>query len=213
MSAKKEALSQFNRSEILVVARALFAERGFEGTGMDEIAATANYSKSTVYVYFSGKEDILNHLILEDMRALQGGIAQSLSQHAAFEKRYFAICESLVHLSQKDAQFFSHIFGNISVDEADFVRLPVLREIYNTGEETNRLIEQLFQDAVAAGQVRAEIDPVRAGFVYWSSIGGLISIASNKEAYFQKRFGISREEFLQYGFTLLLAAVKKGENI
>lgn len=213
MPAKKEALSQFNRSEILSVARALFAERGFEGTGMDDIAATANYSKSTIYVYFSGKDDILNHLILQDMRALQRGIAESMAQHVVFERRYFAICDALMELSQKDAQFFSHIFGNISVDEADFARLPVLREIYETGEQTNHLIEQLFQDALAAGEVRAEIDPVRAGFVYWSSIGGLISVAGNKEAYFQKRFGMSREEFLQYGFGLLLSAVKKGEAI
>ena len=209
MPKKKEALAQFHQERILAAARQLFAEKGEAGTSMDEIAASADYSKSTVYVYFSGKEDLFYHLVLQDMRAMQRGIAECLSQNETFEARYFAICGRLVGLAEGDAAFFDHVLGKIGVDEADFARLPVLREIFDTGEETNRLIERFFSDAVARGEARRDVDPVRAGFVYWSSICSLISVSRKKEAYFQKRFGMSREAFLQYGFGLLLDAVKK----
>lgn len=211
MPKKKEALAQFHQERILAAARRLFAEKGEAGTSMDEIAASADYSKSTVYVYFSGKEDIFYHLVLQDMRAMQRGIAECLAQNETFEARYFAICGRLVELAEGDAAFFEHVFGRIGVDEEDFTRLPVLRAIFDTGEETNRLIERFFTEAVARGEAQAGVDPVRAGFVYWSSICSLISISRNKEAYFQKRFRMSREAFLDYGFGLLLGAVKKGK--
>jgi len=212
MPKKKEALAQFHQNRILATARQLFAEKGEAGTSMDEIAARAEYSKSTVYVYFTGKEDIFYHLVLQDMREMQRGIADCLAQNETFEARYFAICNRLAELAEGDTEFFRHVLGKIGVDEADFARLPVLREIFDTGEETNRLIERFFAEAVARGEAKAGVDPVCAGFVYWSSICSLISTSQNKEAYFQKRFGMSRQAFLQYGFDLLLGAVKRGSE-
>jgi len=211
MPRKKEALAEFHKNRILAAARRLFAEHGEASASMDDIAAGADYSKSTVYVYFTGKEDIFYHLVLQDMRAMQRGITESLAENETFQARYFAICDRLSELSRGDAEFFPHVFGKIGVDEKDFERLPVLREIFDTGEETNRLIERFFSEAVARGEAQADVDPVRAGFVFWSSICALISVSQNKEAYFQKRFAMSREAFLHYGFELLLGAVKAGE--
>lgn len=212
MATKKEALSLFHRGQILAAAKALFTEKGFEGASMDDIAAKADYSKSTVYVYFSGKEDILYNIVLDDMKKLGDGIAACLTQHKEFETRYFAICGLLVDLAGSDPTFLELVLGNISVDEADFVRLPVLKAIYDVGEETNRLIERMFREAVESGSADASVNPAAAGMVFWSSICGLISVSANKQAYFQKNLGLSREAFLQYGFELLLNSVRIKEK-
>ncbi len=44
------------REQLLEIARELFAERGFEGTSVEEIAARAGVSKPVVYEHFGGKE-------------------------------------------------------------------------------------------------------------------------------------------------------------
>jgi AcrR family transcriptional regulator len=196
----------------LAAAKALFAEKSVEGTSMDDIAARADYSKSTVYVYFSGKEDILYNIVLDDMKRLDDGIRACLSEHESFETRYFAICSLLVELAGSDPTFLELVLGKISVDEADFVRLPVLKQIYDVGEETNRLIGRLFQEAIENGFADASVNPAAAGMVFWSSICGLISISANKEVYFQKNLGLSRESFLQYGFELLLNSIRNKEK-
>jgi AcrR family transcriptional regulator len=46
------------REQLLDVGRKLFAERGFEGTSVEEIAAKAGVSKPVVYEHFGGKEGL-----------------------------------------------------------------------------------------------------------------------------------------------------------
>jgi AcrR family transcriptional regulator len=46
------------REQLLKIGRRLFAERGFEGTSIEEIAAQAGVSKPVVYEHFGGKEGL-----------------------------------------------------------------------------------------------------------------------------------------------------------
>lgn len=46
------------REQLITVGRSLFAERGFEGTTVEEIAATAEVSKPVIYEHFGGKEGL-----------------------------------------------------------------------------------------------------------------------------------------------------------
>ena len=49
---------QERRQQLLDIGRRLFAERGFEGTSIEEIAAQAGVSKPVVYEHFGGKEGL-----------------------------------------------------------------------------------------------------------------------------------------------------------
>ena len=46
------------REQLLNIGRRLFAERGYEGTSIEEIAAQAGVSKPVVYEHFGGKEGL-----------------------------------------------------------------------------------------------------------------------------------------------------------
>ena len=48
---------QERRQQLLDIGRRLFAERGFDGTSIEEIAAQAGVSKPVVYEHFGGKEE------------------------------------------------------------------------------------------------------------------------------------------------------------
>ena len=51
------------RTRILECAEALFAERGFRGARVDEIARRAGVNKALIYYYFKSKQQLLDHLI------------------------------------------------------------------------------------------------------------------------------------------------------
>jgi len=50
------------RRKILDTAEILFAQQGFDATGIDLIAKTAGITKSLIYYYFKSKEEILSEL-------------------------------------------------------------------------------------------------------------------------------------------------------
>src|SRR5438105_5214638 len=50
--------SEARPAEIVAAALALFVERGFATTRMEEIAARAGVTKGTVYLYFKSKEEL-----------------------------------------------------------------------------------------------------------------------------------------------------------
>jgi AcrR family transcriptional regulator len=69
MTNQKHA-SIHTRNDILNAAEKLFAENGFDGTGMMQISRTAGVPKSLIYYYFKSKEDILNELVDRLVREL-----------------------------------------------------------------------------------------------------------------------------------------------
>jgi AcrR family transcriptional regulator len=58
------------RQQLLDIGRRLFAERGFEGTSIEEIAAKAGVSKPVVYEHFGGKEGLYAVVVDREMELL-----------------------------------------------------------------------------------------------------------------------------------------------
>jgi AcrR family transcriptional regulator len=79
------------REQLLDVGRRLFAEKGFEGTSVEEIAAKAGVSKPVVYEHFGGKEGLYavvvdreTEYLLERMTAsLTSGDPRALAEQSA----------------------------------------------------------------------------------------------------------------------------------
>ncbi|MFD6274310.1 TetR family transcriptional regulator [Streptomyces sp. NPDC060209] len=80
------------REQLLDIGRALFADKGFEGTSVEEIAARAGVSKPVVYEHFGGKEGLYAVVVDREMRqlldlvtgALTAGHPRELLEQAAF---------------------------------------------------------------------------------------------------------------------------------
>ncbi len=69
------------RQQLVEVGRALFAEKGFEGTSVEEIAATAGVSKPVIYEHFGGKEGLYAVVVDREIQALLGLITTALTSH------------------------------------------------------------------------------------------------------------------------------------
>ena len=67
------------REQLVTVGRALFAEKGFERTSLEEIAARAEVSKPVVYEHFGGKEGIYAVVVDREVQRLLGMLTEQLS--------------------------------------------------------------------------------------------------------------------------------------
>ncbi len=67
------------REQLIQVGRKLFAEKGFEGTTVEEIAHKADVSKPVVYEHFGGKEGLYAVVVDREIRMLLDGITSALT--------------------------------------------------------------------------------------------------------------------------------------
>ena len=70
MKAKRwERRKDTRAAEILEAALSCFAEKGFAGTRMEDIAERARITKGTIYLYFKSKEDFFKSLARQSIGA------------------------------------------------------------------------------------------------------------------------------------------------
>jgi AcrR family transcriptional regulator len=70
------------RQQLLDVARSLFAEKGFDGASVEEIAHRANVSKPVVYEHFGGKEGVYAVVVDREMHNLLAQMTSALAEEA-----------------------------------------------------------------------------------------------------------------------------------
>ena len=66
------------REQLLDIGRTLFANKGFDGTSVEEIADKAGVSKPVVYEHFGGKEGLYAVVVDREVRRLLDRITASL---------------------------------------------------------------------------------------------------------------------------------------
>jgi len=71
------------REQLLSVGRRLFAEKGFDMTTVEEIAARAKVSKPIVYEHFGGKEGLYAVVVDREVSTLLAALESSLSDQRA----------------------------------------------------------------------------------------------------------------------------------
>lgn len=70
------------RQQLLDVAKALFAEKGYEAASVEEIAHRAGVSKPVVYEHFGGKEGIYAVVVDREMHSLLTMMTTALANEA-----------------------------------------------------------------------------------------------------------------------------------
>ncbi len=145
-------------ARILAAAEALFAERGFDGTSMNAVAAAAAVSKANIFHHFNSK----NALYLEVLRQACHDSAERLD-HLESDDRPFP---------ERLAQFAHEHLESLLQHER--VSRLILRELLENGPRRGQeLAERVFGEKFARfveilraaqthGALRADVDPAMA---------------------------------------------------
>lgn len=141
------------RRAILDGALRIFMTRGFDAASMSDIAAEAQVSKSTLYVYFEDKEHLFVALIEREREAQKQGAYAALEEGSPPEVALRLFGERLMCLLGSSFATSAHRIV-IGVSE----RMPDLgREFYENGPLAGaRLIARYLDSQVALGRLDIE---------------------------------------------------------
>jgi len=93
------------REQLLDVGRRLFAERGLEGTSIEEIAARADVSKPVVYEHFGGKEGLYAVVVDREVERFLTMATRLLEGDDTMEKFEVAAVELLRYIQDNSDGF------------------------------------------------------------------------------------------------------------
>ncbi|MFF4349686.1 TetR/AcrR family transcriptional regulator [Streptomyces sp. NPDC001530] len=158
----------YDRQSLLEVAVTVFNERGYDGTGMEELARRLGLSKSSIYHHTSGKEELLD---LAVGRALDALFAVLDEEHRAEDTTATARLEHVVHRSVEVlaaelpyVTLLLRVRGNSAVE----------RRALERRREFDHRVAELVARAAAEGGVRDDIDPHLASRLLFGTVNSLI---------------------------------------
>ena len=96
--ARQRMTGRERREQLISIGRTAFAELGFEGASVEEIAARAGVSKPVVYEHFGGKEGLYAVVVDREMLALEKVITDSLENGSWRERIEQAVMAILTYV-------------------------------------------------------------------------------------------------------------------
>ena len=154
------------RGRIFLSAAQLFAQKGYNGVSMRELAAHSGISKPTIYYYFGSKEGIYSSLV-------QTGLSHGEAYINEIYKRPIPIKEKLVCLAKfyfeqsiEYPEFVKFLLSLVIVTE----KLQFLDVFIKEATKWKKAIADLIQEGISLGEFGASANPVLAADIFMGSI-------------------------------------------
>lgn len=135
---KKAAVARYHRKTLLDAADRLLMQYGYDGMNMNMLAKEAGYSKATVYVYLSSKDEIVRLLCIERLKLLRKEFSVILKNEVSVADKLDEVRAVLDEFAVEDKTYFDFICGCTFADE--------LSDASDSEKELSALINGIFAD-------------------------------------------------------------------
>jgi TetR/AcrR family fatty acid metabolism transcriptional regulator len=151
------------RTRILDAAIRVFAEHGYHGARVGDIAEDAGVAHGLLYHYFASKDDVLRTIFVENWGAL---IARFRAVEASAEPasaKLEGIAKILLRTWRNDPAL-------VTVMVREVARSPQLQDRVDEVREAFVIVQRVIEEGQASGAFRTDVDARLASWIFY---GGL----------------------------------------
>ncbi len=175
----KDVIRDFRRDQIMDTARSLFGELGTTDVSMDEIAAEAGVARSTLYVYFANRDDLLRACVQSMYDRMRDTVDLVLAGRASPQDRLWGLILGLLECIEENPAFFRLAMATQATAAAEG-SAAVGGALMLIGLDMIRVLEEVVVAGVAAGDFRPDLDSERAVVLIGQQIYGALSVRSGE---------------------------------
>jgi len=200
---RKEREKERRRQQIIVAAKRVFSEKGFNKSTMEDIASEAELSPGTLYLYFKNKEELYASLSLRILQYLHIRVEHvnketEISPPQKLEK----LIEAMYDVYDFDPLIIINMFHLQSSETLKNLSPGLMNQIEELSRKSIGAISSIFREGVEKG-VFIEKHPVALSDIFWSLFSGVIlweaskKIMNEDKDYLKKTLAIAFEIFSQ----------------
>jgi AcrR family transcriptional regulator len=151
------------RAELTRQAARLFAQKGYHGTSIGDLAAAMGVQKGSLYAHISSKQDLLYETMVEGARTFHAGLDAIPDDAPATEKIRLALRSHLqVVADQLDV-------ATVFVQEWRYLEAERRDEIVALRRRYEERIRAYFREGRDLGELRSDLDDATAALLVLSA--------------------------------------------
>ena len=187
---------------ILDSAEKLFVQKGYSETSINDIAAEADFSRTSIYQYFNSKEEIYLHILERYTDPLTERLREATAAEPTVPDKIRAFLEELKKMKHEKSNFFELYFIQRHQVEP---RLP--EQLRTQLNQKRRRLENVFREFYQEGVGKGEVRPIRfkdASNLFFAQIMGMMLL----HEYYGNEFDVTLDEHLDMSLQLYLEFVE-----
>jgi AcrR family transcriptional regulator len=156
-----------SRDSLLDVAVAVFNERGYDATSMEEIAGRLGITKSAIYHHVPGKGELLRLALDRALGSLFAVLDEPEAQSGPAISRLEHVVRASVRVLSEELPFVTlllRVRGNSPVEQAALQRR----------RDFDRIVTALVRAAEQEGDVRPDVDPAVTSRLLSGTVNSLV---------------------------------------
>ena len=205
IAERKEREKLRRKNEILEAAKTIFSKKGFMTATIEEIAQESEVSTGTIYLYFSGKEELYISLIVESYDFLIGKLGKILKQDLAPDEVLISMAGTYYNFCKNYPDHYRIM--NFIVNER--LNLKLEQELADKIADKTDTIFKIVDDVVTRGikmGVFKQIDTWDITSLFWSNLNGIIQVQTGID--YLKGRNTDIESLVKKNMELIVSAIR-----
>jgi len=178
---RKEREKERRRQQIIVAAKRVFSEKGFNKATMEDIAKEAELSPGTLYLYFKNKEELYASLSLRILQYLHIRVTH-VNKEASLtpDKKLSALMEAMYDVYEFDPLIIINMFHLQSSETLKNLSESLLEEIKELSKKSIGAIAKIFEEGIEQG-IYEDRHPTALADIFWSMFSGVVLWEASKK--------------------------------
>jgi TetR/AcrR family transcriptional regulator, cholesterol catabolism regulator len=151
------------REELSRQAARLFAQKGYHGTSIGDLAQAMGVQKGSLYAHIAGKQDLLSQTMRDGAQAFHAALDAIPEELSATEKIRLALRGHLRVVAEQLE------VATVFVQEWKYLEGERLEEIVSERRRYEERIRELFREGRELGELRSDLDEVAAALLFLSA--------------------------------------------
>ena len=208
ISERKEREKLKRREDILDAAAKIFFSKGIHNSTMDDVAAEAELSKGTLYLYFKSKEEIHWEITQRHFKKVSSRMEEAMDDNNTAIENLLIMAKVFIDHIEEEHEAAQSIFFFQACDISNLKLDPEQLNHAFLNDSPIHLVTRNVERGIKEGMIRDDISVNALSSTLWAQLLGVLQIVATERDFFEL-IHVSKEDIIESHIKIALNGITK----